>query len=314
MGKYITQELLKTGKHTVTALTRPGSKTKPPEGIRVVQVDYNNEPTIVDALKGQQYLVITLSVMAPPGTQSKLIQAAAKAGIAYVMPNYYGIDPKNDALLEDFLGNNKSVVQALAEIEATGVSSWTALACGLWYEYSLTMGPEWFGFDFKERKLSFFDDGNTKVNLTTWEQCGRAVAALLSLKELPEDKDDKSLTLTTFRNKPLYISSFFISQKDMYESWKRVSGDKDEDWTHEYEPSTERYRKGIDQGDMNGFVRARFVRVFFRNGDGDYESKYGLANGILGLPQEDLDERTKVAKGMVDSRYSDTIRKAFSLP
>lgn len=33
VGKYIAQELLKTGKHTVTALTRTTSMTKLPEGL-----------------------------------------------------------------------------------------------------------------------------------------------------------------------------------------------------------------------------------------------------------------------------------------
>jgi len=37
---------------------------------------------------------------------------------------------------------------------------------------------------------------------------------------------------------------------------------------------------------------------------GDYEHKHGSANALLGLPKEDLDERTKVAKEMIDSGYS----------
>lgn len=175
----------------------------------------------------------------------------------------------------------------------------------LWF--SLATGPEWFGFDFAAKKLTFYDDGDTKVNVSTWEQCGRAVAAFLSLNELPEDEHDGSATVGSWRNRPLYIASFLLSQKDMFESWKRVTGDRDEDWEFGYESTAERYQRSMERvraGDRKAFVQAMYARVFYPNGDGNYERRYGLANGLLGLPTEDLDERTKVAKAMIDNGYS----------
>jgi hypothetical protein len=199
----------------------------------------------------------------------------------------------------------------LAEIEAGGCA-WTSMVCNMWYEFSLAMGPIWFGFDFANKKLTLYDEGTTKVNLTTWEQCARAVVALLSLKELPEDAHDTSLTVDTWRNKSLVISSFLISQVDMFESWKRVSGDRDADWTVEKEPSQERYQKGLKlmksaqdpMAGRMGAAMASFVRLFFPNGGGNYESSRGLDNERLGLPKEDLDERTAVAKEMVEQQYA----------
>jgi tryptophan synthase beta chain len=73
--------------HILTAITRDGSKDKLPEGVKIAQVDYDDEATIFAALEGQQILIITLSVAAPQDTHSKLIKAAAKAGVPYVMPN-----------------------------------------------------------------------------------------------------------------------------------------------------------------------------------------------------------------------------------
>lgn len=287
-------------------MTRPDSQNKLPKGAKLAHIDYDDESTLIAALQGQQFFIITLSVTAPRGTHSKLVQAAAKACVPYVMPNCYGIDLANESLSKDMLTAD-DVRIACAEIEATGVSSWTALVCSLWYEYSLVCGPEWFGFDFKEKKLTFYDDGNTKINTSTFEQCGRAVAALLRLKELPEDESDQRPTVSSWRNKPLYISSFLLSQKDMFESWKRVSGDKDADWMIDHEPTGERNKRGLERfekGDRMGFGLAVFSRVFFPNGDGNYEHKHGLANTLLGLPKEDLDERTKVAKEKIDSGYS----------
>jgi len=315
MGEHFANALVKTGKHTVTALTRQGSKNEIPSGVKAIPVDYNDESTVIAALKGQQFLIITLAATAPPDTHSKIVHAAAKAGVPHIMPNIFGLDDSNEALIKEtpLSANAKSM---LAEVEAAGCS-WTSMVCSLWYEYSLAMGPMWFGFDFANKKLTLYDDGTTKVNLTTWEQCARAVAALLSLKELPEDANDKSPTVNTWRNKPLVVSSFLISQKDMFESWKRVSGDKDSDWTIEKEPSKERYQKGMEamksaQDPISarmGAAMASFVRGFLPNGGGDYESTRGLDNAKLGLPEEDLDERTAVAKEMVEQGYA---AKAFA--
>jgi hypothetical protein len=38
-----------------------------------------------------------------------------------------------------------------------------------------------------------------------------------------------------------------------------------------------------------------YTRVFYPDGNGDYESSKGTANGLLELPQEDIDEATKIA-------------------
>ena len=310
IGEFIAKALVKTGKHTVTALTRPGSKSKIPSGVKAVPVDYDNESSIITALKGQQFLIITLAVTAPPDQHSKIVHGAAKAGILHIMPNIFGMDDSNEALMKDdpLMVDPKGLI---ADIEAAGCF-WTSMICSFWYEYSLAMGPTWFGFDFAEKKLTLYDDGTTRVNVTTWEQCARAVAALLSLKELPEDVNDKSMTVNTWRNKPLVISSFLVSQKDMFGSWKRVSGDRDSDWTIESEPSKERFQRGMEalksaQDPMSarmGAATALFVRVFFPNGGGDYESSRCLDNSKLGLPKEDLDERTAVAKEMIEQGYA----------
>ncbi|PVH94016.1 NAD(P)-binding protein [Periconia macrospinosa] len=310
IGASLAQALVSTGKHTVTALTRQGSKNKVPPGLKPVAMDYNDEESVVSALQGQQLLIITLSATAPPDTHAKIVQAAAKAGVTHIMPNIFGIDDTNEALnRENPL--NADVKGITGAIEAAGCS-WTYLICSLWYEYSLAMGPIWFGFDFANKKLTLYDDGTTKVNLTTWDQCGRAVAALASLKVLPDDENDKIPTLADWKNKPLVVSSFLVSQLDMFESWKRVTGDKDADWTIEKVPSKERYDQGIaamknaldPMSARMGAAMASFVRLFFPNGGGDYETSRGLDNGRLGLPKEDLDEATARAKDMVDNEYA----------
>lgn len=111
MGTHIVEALLKTGKHVVKVISRPNSMSNLPSGVQAERVEYgdNDDTEIVRALQGQQALIIAMSVMAPRDTIIKLIRAAAKAGVSYILPNWYGHDPANEKLCKDtFLADAKS--------------------------------------------------------------------------------------------------------------------------------------------------------------------------------------------------------------
>ncbi|KAM0556947.1 hypothetical protein ACHAPJ_005623 [Fusarium lateritium] len=308
VGKYLTKSLIEAGKHTVTAITRPGSTSKVPEGANAVVVDYDDEKSLVEALRGQQFLAISLSVMSPAGTQEKIIKAAATAGVPWIMPNCWGSDFTNKSLAEENM-TGAGVISGINAIEEAGVASWIAMCCSFWYEFSVAQGPQWYGFDFSngQKKVTLYDDGNTQINTSTWHQCGRAFAALLNLKVIPDDENDKSPTISQWRNKPLYISSFLLSQRQMLASLQRVTGTSDKDWQIEHEGTRERWQRGVDllqKGDRSGLALAMYARTFYPNGDGNFEAKHGLANDALGLPKEDLDEATKRILDMVGADYN----------
>ncbi|CAN8106126.1 unnamed protein product [Discula destructiva] len=295
IGSYFAKYLLATGAHTITALTRVGSSTTFPAGMHRVEADYADHAALVAVLKGQQFLIITLGALAAGDPEAKLIAAAADAGVPYVMPNCYGCDPLNKTLgAEQHIG--APFLAAKAEVEKRGVSSWIALSTGFWYEWSLVgQGQHRFGCDVAGRAMTFFDKGEEKITTATWEQCGRAVAALLSLKVLPEDEGDEAPAVETWANKAVYISSFLVSQKDMFESVKRVTGTADADWQIGYVDSGTRYQQALEKmqkGNMMGFAEQMYTRIFFPTGEGDC-SRHGLANAALGLPEEDMDEATK---------------------
>jgi ketopantoate reductase len=174
MGSHIANQLLKTGKHVVTAITRPNSTNQFDANVKVSRVDYggDDDTALVEALRGQQVLIITMSVTAPRDTTIKLVRAAAKAGVAYVLPNWFGHDPANDKLCDESM-LKQSRDSITAEISGLGEISYLLLVCNFWYEFSLGGGPNRYGFDFKERTLVFFDDGNVVINTSTWPQCGR---------------------------------------------------------------------------------------------------------------------------------------------
>lgn len=294
--------MLKTGKHTVTALQRPDSKGSLPTGVKVAEVNYDdpNQESLISALKGQQFLIITLSVRAPPDLHSKIVRAAVKAGVPYVMPNVYGFDVFNKSLQqeESFAAAGVKLCEEMEKLGATYI----AMICGFWYEWSIACGEQWFGFDVKARKVTFFDDGKTKIGVSTWKQCGRALAALLSLPE-----SGAAPALQDWKNKPLYFASFRVSQRDMLDSLNRVLGTTDQDWTITHQPSDQRRQEGLEElqkGIMTGFPKAMYSRNFYPNGDGDYESSKGVANRLLGLPEESLDEATGRAVEMVESGWT----------
>ena len=121
---------------------------------------------------------------------------------------------------------------------------------------------------------------------------GRAVAALLSLPVTKPSPDYTGKTLEDYRNKIIHISSFKISQRDMFTSLLRVTGTPESDWTISYQPSKERYEQAaedVKKGDFQAFGRMMYARGFF-SGDEcplDFDQYGELDNEVLGLVEED---------------------------
>jgi hypothetical protein len=308
MGSHFLTSLLSTNKHSVTILTRPESTATFPSSpnVEVKSVSYDDENNLIDALRNHDFLIITLSAQSPPSTHSLIVSAAAKAGIPYIMPNYFafGLGSRGGSLASDPIlsrfGTYIDDVRNVTVPEGGVKPSFVALCCGFWYEFSLSQGEPWFGFDIANRSVTLYDEGTVKINTSTWKQCGAAVAALLSLPV--EGSGNSGLALEKWKDEGLYVSSFLISQREMLDSLHRVLGTTDEDWTITKEPVKERHQKGLEQlqqGDRLGFAKAMYARLFFPNEGGDYETGFELDNEKLGLVKEDLDEATRRAVDMV---------------
>lgn len=165
-----------------------------------------------------------------------------------------------------------------------------------WYEWSLAI-PGAYGFDIVNRSVTLLDGGGTPITTTTWPQLGRAVANLLSLSIKPGQAS--APYLEQFRNKHVYVSSFTVSQNEMFKSLLRVTGDRREDWTILHDTSESRWTKGREMtknGDRNGFFGWLYGRVMALDGAGNHEKSRSLSNGLLGLSKvEDIDAYTKIA-------------------
>jgi hypothetical protein len=287
------ESLLATGAHTVTALTRASSQTALPSGVITKIIDYDNPSTVVDALRGQDALIITLAITTH-NLHPILVQAAADANVPWILPNEWGLDTNSEALVKDIppLAGNVAQRKQIAEL---GKSAYIGVSCGFWYEWSLGIA-EAFGVNFKKREVVFFDEGEVKISVSTWPQVGRAVARILSLPVTAGEGG--GVCLDQFRNQLVCVSSFKVSQKDMFESALRVTGTKAEDWKVGYETNKDRHAGGVEgfqKGEVVGFGKMLYTRAFFPDGLGDCTGKE--INGAIGLDHEaeKIDEYTKIA-------------------
>ncbi|KAI4289217.1 MAG: hypothetical protein L6R35_001526 [Caloplaca aegaea] len=296
-GKYIVEELLRNGRQKVTAITREGGTSQMPAGVDVKKVNYDDHEALTQALRGQDALVITMGVRAPPDQQTKLIEAAAAANVPWIIPNEFGNDNAHAALREA-VSINSVKTQYRDLIEKLGKSAWVGICCGFWFEFSLGGGPDTYGFDMKNRTVTLFDDGTQTLSTSTLPQVGRGVANLLGLKILREDENDKSPCLSDFKNKFAYIASFVVNQKDMLQSVLRVTQTEKKDWKITSEPTAARFQRGnelFQKGDYSGMRILMYTRNFYPDQGGNFAVTRGLDNNKLGLPKEDIDEFTGLA-------------------
>ncbi|CAL5874004.1 uncharacterized protein PFLUO_LOCUS8289 [Penicillium psychrofluorescens] len=301
IGGAFAEALAKTGKHTVTALTREGSNGQVPNNVKVIPVNYEDDASIIKALEGQQFLVITIGVRAPEDLHKRIATAAGKAGVPYIMPNTYSYPVIPESINKEN-PYGKVVIDRINDTK-NGVSSFVVLECGFWYEWSLATGEQWFGFTIKDRKVTFFDDGNRTVTVSTWDQCGRALAALLSLPE-----SGASSSVADFKNEHCRIFSFRVSQRDMLDSLHRVLGTTDADWEITFEPVAKRVKDGTEEmanGHFLGFPKMLYGGVFLSSNEtSDFAATMSTANEALGLPVEDLDKATKRTVEMVENGWN----------
>ncbi|OQE18487.1 hypothetical protein PENFLA_c021G04563 [Penicillium flavigenum] len=207
-----------SGSIMTEALLKTAARRRDSQANRLQQTE-----TIVEALKGQDALIIALSGLAPHGIDMTLIQAAGDAG---------------DLVVFQSKGNQQQ-----------NLVSYIAVSTGFWYEWSLAILSA-FGIDFAKRTVTLFDEGEAKIPTSTWPQVGRTGAGLLSMPIKAEGGN--GACLENLKNQVVYADSFTVSQKDMLESAFRVAGTTEKDWTITKESAKERYEnsaKEMKQGD-----------------------------------------------------------------
>lgn len=244
-----------------------------------------------------------MNARVPKTVDESIYRAAAAAGVKWVIVNDWGLDYDGNAELAKgvMIGETKVGLHRFVE-DLPGEMKWIGITCGFWYEWSLPV-KDAYGFDFERKEVMFIDEGEARINTSTFGHVGRAVAGLLSLPVSNsgaevDGKGGKGPSLEDYANRCVYISSFLLSQKDMFASILRVTGDKESDWSVKYEPHDERYDSAVaamKAGDITGFARAMYTRVFWPDGSGNFAKGRRLDDEVLGLEREELDQATRRA-------------------
>lgn len=291
IGSSIVRSLLSSpNAPSITALTRPTSTSSFPPSIRTISVSYDDHASLVSALRGHSALIITLGFAVPLETQHALIDAAAEAGVAYILPCEFGSDT-DDTKLGDAVPMLPAKKAVRTYIEKVGRSSWIGFVNNPWTDYSLMAGM--FGIDIASRHATLYHSGGKDVafNTTTLAQAGRGIAGLLCL---PEEK------LATYANKMVYVKSFCVTPRELLDAVQKATGTSDEDWTVERRDVKERMKEGgekLQKGDHMGMVDLLYGATMTEGLGNVYKEE--TLNGVLGLPEEDLVEVCReVVKGM----------------
>jgi hypothetical protein len=275
IGCQTVSALLKTGLHT--AISRATSDASFPLGVQVKKGDYTDEDFLVSALQGQSVLVMQLSV-ASLDIQTTLIKAATKAGIRWVLPTEFGSDPYAPMVRDlPMLAAKKKYRD---DVEQHGMN-WIAVVTNPWFDWSLKQGI--WSIDIPARQVTLCDGGTTKFNTTTLDKVSKGVAALLSL---PDQE------LRTYKNRPVFISSFYINQRDILSSVIRATKTNESEWNIAVKDADEIIKSSKEQvakGEQMAFV-TEFYAMHIRKGyGGDYQSRAMRDAEMLGLDQEDLE-------------------------
>lgn len=210
----------------------------------------------------------------------------------WILPNDWSPDTAHEGLVKD-ISSLTPKPDIRKKIAALGKSCYVAVSTGLWYELCLG-APQIFGIDMAAREATLFDDGTTKISVSTWEHIGRTVAALLSLP-ISKAQGDEQPCVEDFRNRNLYTSSFAVSQRDMLDSVFRVTKTNEQDWKITSQPAKERFELGREarQKAIPGPQgRMVWARCFMPDGAGNHEDRANINRRLLQLPREDLDQAT----------------------
>lgn len=141
--------------------------------------------------------------------------------------------------------------------------------------------------------------GLGKFNSSSIDRVGLGIARLVSLPITSSENPRASLQ--HYANKFVYLSSYSITQKQVFEAVQRATGTTEQDWKVEQdnnEESIAKARASVMAGEFSMASVGRMLYGYYMGEGlgGDYQHKALEDQKVLGLKDENLDE---VVKGAV---------------
>ncbi|ATY60369.1 isoflavone reductase family [Cordyceps militaris] len=276
-GTHVFAALSLEASFNLSILTRKSSKSTFPTQYNIFQVD-DDYPLgqLVEAFRGQDALVSTLPGR-PYSVHLRMIDAAVQAGVKRFIPTEYGNNTCVAAAeLVSLYGDKAKVVEYLRSKESTGLS-WTAIHTGQFFDWGLEDG--WLDFHLKQERVVIYDSGNKPWSTTT---IGTAAASVVKVLLKPEET----------KNKPIFVASFTVSQRQVLDELEKCTGSK---WEVQKMSSAEALKKAADMDNKDyseGLKLLILMLLYADNVDrgADFEKTGSLCNELLGLPTENLAE------------------------
>ncbi|KAH0430103.1 oxidoreductase [Colletotrichum camelliae] len=264
LGSLISKELIQSGLFNVTILSR-GRGIDTSLGANQAIIDYNDEKSLVKALKGQDAVVSALSREAIL-LQIPLIDAAAIAGVKRF--SEFGSNLQDPEIRK--FPNYKHKVQVEEYLEQKARShgiSYTYIYNNVFIDLSIETG---IVLDLKGQKARLYNGGERAVSMITMPTAARAVVAVL--KHTEETK-----------NRPVYIHEGLMSQKEILGHAKEVISEGE--WHEEHVQLDELEKHLATQATADGSKISVFhvyaVKGAFGEGLGN---QYGeIDNRLLGI-------------------------------
>jgi hypothetical protein len=281
LGPAVLNAFLKESSFNTTVLSRPGSKSTFPSGVKVIRADYDSHDSLKDAFQGQDAVISLVGGMAL-GDQNKLIDAAIAAGVKRFLPSEYGSNTPDKRVREfaPFLKAKTGTVDYLKSKEKE--ISWTSIITNAFFDWGLRVG--FLGFDGSSKTATIFDGGDVVFSGTNLHQIGVTIVKALEHADLT-------------KNQYVLVSGFQTTQNEILAAAEKVTGAK---WTVNQASTKKHVEEGrakVQSGDFSGFSNLILGILY------DKEQKLGelpssdLWNEKLGVPKEGLEETIKAVWG-----------------
>ncbi|KAM0696243.1 hypothetical protein Q7P36_003489 [Cladosporium allicinum] len=262
IGLPILLELHRSG-YEVSVLTRDATRLKDiPAEIKIQQVDYDSDHSLVRALQGQDALISTVA-MSAISRQPRMIDAAIAAGVRIFIPAEYTVNSRDaTAQMQPMMSSVVAIQDYLATKEDE--ISWFVINCGALLEFVLDHPVI---LDFEKRSATLWDGGEGAISLSDIPLLARAVSAALKQPDRVLDHRVK-------------IHGGTITQNQALEIAKQAS---ESEWTAQHEESQTAYSTSMESlntgtADTPMKLMAAMLTAYnaasFWSCDGHFESAY----------------------------------------
>jgi hypothetical protein len=273
LGPTVLNTFLDESSFNTTVLSREGSSSTFPSGVKVIRTNQDSPDALKNAFKGQD-VVISLVGGSVLGDQNKYIDAAIAAGVKRFVPSDFGSDTTDSRNRELVPISDAKFVTAKYLKSKESEISWTAMITGPFFDWCTKIGFN--GFNVADKTATIFDSGKACFSTTNLHTIA---VALIKVLEKPEES----------KNQHVYISGFDTTQNELLALAEKITGTK---WTVNQVSTKEHLEAGrakVEKGDYIGILDLLQVATFSDDQIGHFDPAK-LWNAKLELPQDDLEK------------------------